>query len=98
MDATDDAVPGPRATAGGPTRSTCTLLNIIRRLSRKGTRMARAQCATIPPEDRAVITRNPRRVRFHLSSACPEQDLFRLVAARPTPLQKKILDHLGVRL
>jgi len=45
-----------------------------------------------------VITRNTRRVRFHLLSACPEQDLFRLVAARPTPLQKKIQDHLGVRL
>jgi len=52
MDATDDAVPGPRATAGGPTRSACTLLDIIRRLSLKGTRMARAPCATIPPEDR----------------------------------------------
>lgn len=29
----------------------------------------------------AVIVRNTRRVRFHLSSACPEQHLFRLVAA-----------------
>jgi len=33
----------------------------------------------------AVIVRNTRRVRFHLSSACPEQDLFRLVAARLKP-------------
>ena len=33
----------------------------------------------------AVITRNTRRVRLHLSSACPDQDLFRLGAARLDP-------------
>ena len=30
----------------------------------------------------AVIVRNTRRVRVMLSSACPDQDLFRLVAVR----------------
>ena len=65
-----------------------TLLNAIRRLGLAGTDMARAQCATIRLKllkIGAVITRNTRRVRFHLSSACPEQDLFRLVAARLEP-------------
>ena len=33
----------------------------------------------------AVIVRNTRRVRFHLASACPYQDLFRLVAQRLEP-------------
>ncbi len=33
----------------------------------------------------AVITRNTRRVRFHLSSACPDQARFRLAAARLEP-------------
>ena len=50
--------------------------------------MARAQCATIRLKllkIGAVITRNTRRVRFHLSSACPVQDLFRRVAARLKP-------------
>ena len=65
-----------------------TLLNAIRRRGLEGTDMARAQCATIRLKllkIGAVITRNTRRVRFHLSSACPEQDLFRLVAARLKP-------------
>ena len=65
-----------------------TLLEAIRRLGLAGTRMARAQCATIRLrllKIGAVIVRNTRRVRFHLSSACPEQDLFRLVAARLEP-------------
>ncbi len=46
------------------------------------------QCATIRlklAKIGAAITRNTRRVRFHLSSACPERDLFRLVAARLEP-------------
>lgn len=50
--------------------------------------MARAQVATIRLKllrIGAVIRRNTRRVRFHLSSACPEQALFRLVAARLEP-------------
>ncbi len=65
-----------------------TLLNAIRRCGLQGTGMARAQCATIRLKllkIGAVIVRNTRRVRFHLSSACPQQDLFRLVAARLEP-------------
>ena len=65
-----------------------TLLDAICRHGLAGTEMARAQCATIRLKllkIGAVITRNTRRVRFHLSSACPEQDLFRLVAARLKP-------------
>ena len=33
----------------------------------------------------AVVTRNTRCIRFMLSSACPDQDLFRLLAARLKP-------------
>ena len=65
-----------------------TLLNAIRRRGLAGTDMARAQCATIRLKllkIGAVITRNTRRVRFHLAPACPEQNLFRLVAARLKP-------------
>ena len=65
-----------------------TLLNAIRRLGLVGTDMARAQCATIRLKllkIGAVVVRNTRRVRFHLSSACPDQDLFRLLAARLEP-------------
>ena len=65
-----------------------TLIDAIRRRGLAGTDMARAQCATIRLKllkIGAVIVRNTRRVRFHLSSACPEQDLFRLVAARLEP-------------
>ena len=50
--------------------------------------MARAQCAAIHLrllKIGAVIARNTGRVRIHLSSACPEQDLFRLLAARLEP-------------
>ena len=65
-----------------------TLMNTIRRLGLKGSQYARAQCATIRLKllkIGAVITRNTRRVRLHLSSACPDQDLFRLAAARLDP-------------
>lgn len=64
------------------------LMAAIRRLGLKGTEYARAQCATIRLKllkIGAVILRNTRRVRFHLSSACPDQDLFRLVAAQLKP-------------
>lgn len=64
------------------------LMAAIRRLGLHGTEMARAQCATIRLrllKIGAVITRNTRRIRFHLSSACPDQDLFALVAARLEP-------------
>ena len=65
-----------------------TLVNEIRRTALAGTEMARAQCGTIRLrlfKIGAVITRNTRRVRFHLSSACPDQALFTLVAARLKP-------------
>ncbi len=64
------------------------LMAAIRRLALAGTEMARAQCGTIRLKllkIGAVITRNTRRVRFHLSSACPDQALFRLAAARLDP-------------
>ena len=65
-----------------------TLMAAIRRLGLAGTEMARAHCATIRLrllKIGAVIIRNSRRLRLHLSSACPDQDLFRLVAARLDP-------------
>ena len=65
-----------------------TLMQTIRRLGLQGTDHARAHCATIRLrllKIGAVITRNSRRVRFMLSSACPDQDLFLLVAARLNP-------------
>lgn len=65
-----------------------TLINAIRRRGLTGTEMARAQCVTIRLKFfkiGAVILRNTRRVRFMLSSACPDQALFRLAAARLEP-------------
>ena len=64
------------------------LLETIRRIGLAGTEMARAQAGTIRLKllkIGAVIVRNTRRVRVMLSSACPDQDLFRLVAARLVP-------------
>jgi hypothetical protein len=64
------------------------LVVAIRRLGLAGTGLARAQAATIRLKllkIGAVMVRNTRRIRFHLSSACPDQDLFRLVAARLDP-------------
>ena len=61
------------------------LVEGIRRLALKGTEMARAQCATIRLKllkIGAVVTRNTRRVRLMLNSACPWQRLFLLVARR----------------
>ncbi len=65
-----------------------TLLAAIRRLALGGTEMARARCATIRLrllKVGAVILRNTRRVRFMLSSACPDEQLFRHAAARLDP-------------
>ena len=65
-----------------------TLLETIRRIALKGTEMARAQAGTIRLKllkIGAVITRNSRRVRFLLSSACPHQELFARAAARLDP-------------
>ena len=61
------------------------LMETIRRLGLKGTKLARAQVATIRLKllkIGAVVVRNTRRVRFLLSSAHPQQDLFRLAVHR----------------
>ncbi len=63
------------------------LMEAIRRLGLKGTELARAQCGTIRLKllkIGAVIVRNTRRVRLHLSSACPDKELFMLAAQRLT--------------
>ncbi len=65
-----------------------TLMEAIRRIGLTGTRMARARCGTIRLrllKIGAIIQRNTRRVRFLMSSACPDEDLFRLVASRLVP-------------
>ena len=65
-----------------------TLLETIRRIGLKGTERARAQAGTIRLKllkIGTVILRNSRRVRFHLSSACPDKALFMLAAERLTP-------------
>ena len=64
------------------------LLETIRRLGLKGTELARAQVGTIRLKllkIGAVIVRNTRRVRFLLSSAYPQQELFRLAIQRLAP-------------
>ena len=64
------------------------LMEGIRRLALKGTKLARAQVTTIRLKllkVGAVILRNTRRVRFLLSSAYPHQQLFLKVAARLRP-------------
>ncbi|MDP6269999.1 MAG: IS1380 family transposase [Alphaproteobacteria bacterium] len=65
-----------------------TLIETIRRCGLAGSDMARAQAGTIRLKllkIGAVIVRNTRRLRFHLSSACPDKALFRLAAERLTP-------------
>ena len=61
------------------------LVESLRRLALKATELARAQCGTIRLKllkIGAVVMRNTRRIRFHLSSACPYQQVFFLVAHR----------------
>jgi len=61
------------------------LFEHIRRIALQNTRLARATRATIRNKlirIGAVVLRNTRRIRLHLSSACPHQDLFALAAAR----------------
>jgi hypothetical protein len=61
------------------------LLDTIRRLGLKGTRMAQATCGTIRLKlirIGAVVVRNTRRIRFHLSTTHPDQDLFGLLVER----------------
>ena len=64
------------------------LIETIRRRALKGTEMARAQAGTIRLEllkIGALVIRNTRRVAIHLSTACPDKDLFQLAAARLKP-------------
>ncbi|MDA1101950.1 MAG: IS1380 family transposase [Proteobacteria bacterium] len=64
------------------------LMEAIRRLALEGTRMARAQAGSIRLKllkIGAVVTRNTRRVSIHLSTACPDQELFRRAVARLKP-------------
>jgi hypothetical protein len=61
------------------------LIDAIRRLALKGTQLAQAQCGTIRLKlfkIGAVVLRNTRRIRLHLSSAFPYQPLFWLTAKR----------------
>lgn len=61
------------------------LVESIRRIALKGTELAAAQCGTIRLKlfkIGAVVHRNTRRVRLHLSSAYPYKPLFWLVAKR----------------
>ena len=61
------------------------LFDHIRRTALRNTRLANATSATIRNKlirIGAVIIRNTRRIRFHLSTAYPRQELFALVAAR----------------
>ena len=64
------------------------LIEAIRRLALAGTDMARAQAGTIRLKllkIGAVVIRNTRRIRLHLSTACPDKALLHLVAARLKP-------------
>lgn len=61
------------------------LFETIRRLGLKGTELANATCGTIRLKlirIGAVVLRNTRRIRLHLSSAHPHQDIFALVTRR----------------
>ena len=61
------------------------LFDHIRRVALKNTRLARATSATIRNKlirIGAVVLRNTRRIRLHLSSTCPHQDLFAIATAR----------------
>jgi len=61
------------------------LLDTIRRIALKGTELARAQCTTIRLKllkIGAIVLSNTRRIRIHLASAYPYQDLFSKVAMR----------------
>lgn len=61
------------------------LFDYIRRIALQNTRLAHATSATIRNKlirIGAIVLRNTRRIRLHLSSSCPYQDLFALAAAR----------------
>ena len=64
-----------------------TLLETMRRTALRGTDLARAQCQTLRLrllKIGAVVTRNTRTVAVRLSSACPDQAVFRLLVHRLT--------------
>jgi len=61
------------------------LVERMRALALRRTELAKAQCGTIRLKlfkIGAVVTRNTRRVRIHLSSAYPHRELFELIAKR----------------
>lgn len=61
------------------------LFDTIRRLGLKGTKLAHATCGTIRLKlirIGAILLRNTRHIRFHLSSAQPDQELFGLLVKR----------------
>lgn len=61
------------------------LLESIRRVALQKTELARATCGTIRLKllkIGAVLIRNTRRIRLHLSSAFPHRELFHLVCQR----------------
>lgn len=61
------------------------LFDTIRRLGLKGTELAQATCGTIRLKlirIGAVVLRNTRRIRLHMSSSHPHQDIFALVVRR----------------
>ena len=64
-----------------------TLLETMRRTALEGTKLARAQCHTLRLRllrIGAVVTRNTRTIAVRLSSACPDQGVFRLLVQRLT--------------
>ena len=64
------------------------LIGTIRRRALAGTEQARAQAGAIRLKllrIGAIVIRNTRLVCLHLSSACPDQALFLLAAARLKP-------------
>ena len=61
------------------------LVEAIRRLALQGTELAKAQCGTIRLKlfkIGAIVVRNTRRIRLHLSSAYPYKSLFMHAAHR----------------
>ena len=70
-------------------RAVCadTLLETMRRTALEGTKLARAQCHTLRLRllrIGAVVTRNTRTIAVRLSSARPDQAVFRLLVQRLT--------------
>lgn len=66
------------------------LLNEVRRIGLEGTKLARAYCGTIREKLLKIGARiwiSVRRIKISLSSAYPEQELFRLVWQRLTTLR-----------